>query len=99
MYISCHSIQIKGTPLGEIDTYLVLRLTRRLVHIVYTIFSLSLLLLCLCYYIQHVFAVLNYTYELHFVTYIYVSDLNNQLAVNMSYFETTETSKCMFRFI
>ena len=53
MYISCHSFPIKGTPLDEIDTLSVLRFTG-LVHIVYTILSLSLLLFCLCCYIQQV---------------------------------------------
>ena len=80
MYISCHSFPIKGTPIGEIDKLSVLRLTW-LVHIVYAILSLSLLLLlCLCSYIQKVFAAVKlYTNELHFVTYICINN----------YFETT----------
>ena len=62
----------KGTPLDEIDTLSVLRLTG-LVHIVYTILSLSLLLLlCLWCYIQQVFAALLLYNELHVVIYIYI---------------------------
>ena len=44
MYISCHSFPIKGTPLGEIDTLLVMRLPG------WYILSLSLLLYC--YYVH-----------------------------------------------
>ena len=55
--MSCHSFHIKGTPLAEIDTILILRLTR-LVHIIivviifFTILLLLLLLLCMYVIIQ-----------------------------------------------
>ena len=58
MYISCHSFPIKGTPLGEIDTLLVLRLTV-LVHIVIVIIIIIIIIIIMLYYyyyVQQVFA-------------------------------------------
>ena len=54
--MSCHSFPIKGTPLGEIDTLLVLRLTV-LLHIVIVVIIIILFIyyyyLYLCYYTGH----------------------------------------------
>ena len=67
----CHSFPIKGTTLGEIGKLSVLSFTG-LVHLFYTILTFSLLLLCLCCYIQQVNAAIKLYNELYFVTFIYI---------------------------
>ena len=69
MYMSCYSFPIKGTPLGEIDTLSVLRLSGMVYcHCRYYYYYYIITI----YVVIQVFAVIKYTYELHFVTYIYI---------------------------
>ena len=62
MYMSCHSFTIKGTPLGEIDTPLILRLTG-LVHIVIVVIIIITILLLFLFMLLYNFIAYIYIYQ------------------------------------